>query len=110
MLENVPNKVKIGPFDFDIKNWTHFDGEVNQMYGRFSSVSFTIEIDFDRHPIKVVDTLLHEIMHGIYWAWGIHDGDGEERTVSNMSTGLTQVMRDNPHLLEWMQSTMKKYA
>lgn len=44
------------------------------------------------------DTLLHEIMHAVFYEYGIQPQDDEERTIRVMSTGLTQVFLDNPEI------------
>ena len=44
------------------------------------------------------DTLLHEILHGVWNEYNLQEGDDEERTVSTMATGLTQVFLDNPKI------------
>jgi hypothetical protein len=52
----------------------------------------------------IVDTVLHEINHAIFWAYLLRDNDDEERTVATIATGWTQVFRDNPALLAWIGS------
>jgi hypothetical protein len=55
-----------------------------------------------------VDTLLHEVFHAI-WAIGqLKDkGQEEERAVAVMATYMTQVIRDNPHLMRWIAKNLK---
>jgi len=61
----------------------------------------TLEASF-ASASRAAETLLHEIMHGVYWAYGIDDKDDEERVVSTMAAGLQQVWRDNPELMAWI--------
>lgn len=67
----------------------------------------TIRLDGGMNPIKAVDTLLHEINHAIYWAYGINDDDKEERVVGTFATAWTQVFRDNPRLLQYITESLK---
>lgn len=54
----------------------------------------------------MVDTVLHEVTHAIYWAYVIEDKDEEERIVTTMARAWTQVWRDNPDLLGWLGLAM----
>lgn len=56
---------------------------------------------------KLVDTLLHEITHAIWWAYGLEDDDKEERIVRTMGAAWAQIWRDNPHLLGWLNEAAK---
>lgn len=75
-------------------------------FGDFSAMDSRIRCDPNAGRIKLLDTLLHEILHGIWWAYGIHDNDGEERTVGTLSTALTQIFRDNPDLLRFIHESV----
>ena len=57
---------------------------------------------------KMLDTLLHEIFHAIFWAYGIEDKDEEERTVSTMATGWAAFLRDNPAFNTWMTELLQQ--
>jgi hypothetical protein len=52
------------------------------------------------------ETLLHEISHVVWWVYNLKDEDDEERTVHTMATGLTQVFRDNPKVLEYIKESL----
>lgn len=52
------------------------------------------------------DTLLHEILHAVYFVWNLEDKDDEERTVTGLSTGLSTVLHDNPELVELLSSSL----
>ncbi len=106
---DMPQKIKVACFDVSIEDWKPISAATNQKYGEFSSMEMLIRIDTSVDSIKVVDTLMHEINHAIYWAYGIEDGDNEERTVSTLSTGLVQVIRDNPDLLAYIQDRLKNF-
>lgn len=102
----LPNSIRVGPFDFTVREWTHQEGYSRGRYGEMSTVDFTISVDQTTAPVKLVDTILHEIGHAIYWAYGIEDGDQEERLVGTLATAWTQVWRDNPSLLHWVGATL----
>jgi hypothetical protein len=103
-----PDKIKVACFDITIEDYTHLKATVDQNYGRFSSMEMLINIDPEiKGKIKEVDTLIHEINHAIYWAYGIEDADKEERIVGTFATAWTQVYRDNPELLAFITESLK---
>lgn len=109
-VKELPKTVRVGPFDFHIVPMDMHKATANSRYGECSSIEMKISIQEEfSSPIKAVDTVLHEISHAIFWAYGLEDGDKEERTVSTFGTAWTQVWRDNPKLLawvgKWVQST-----
>ena len=58
---------------------------------------------------ETVDTIIHEILHGIYSAFYMgdpNDPEEEERVVSLMATGLTTIMKDNPKLFKSLQDML----
>lgn len=103
----LPESLRVGAFDFKIVEFTPMGAASARRYGEFSAMEGLIRIDPQAGRIKTLDTLLHELLHAIYWTWNIHDTDDEERTVASMSTGLTQVIRDNPDLLRFILESIK---
>lgn len=100
-----PKKVKVAGFDIDLVDLKPHVGRGT--FGEFSSLENVIRVDFSVNRIHMIDTLLHEIGHAIYWTYGIHDTDEEERVVGVFATGWTQVYRDNPDLLEFIKDNLK---
>ena len=107
MAIHLPEKVKVACFDVALSPWTAHEGAVERRYGAFTALALKIEVDLTVHPTKVVDTLLHELGHAIWWAYGIEDEDKEERVVATLATAWTQVYRDNPELLGWIQKMLR---
>lgn len=102
----LPKKVKIGPYDYAIVSLDKSDAEEN--YGTFASEEQEIRLrDSFKSSHMMADTLLHEILHGIWFVHGIVVRDGEERVIGQMATGLTQVLRDNPDLVEFLRANLK---
>lgn len=94
-----PTSIRVGPYDVRIIKMAASVGA----HGEFDDTDMTIAVkDEYSSPPYEVDTWLHELLHAIWFTQNIKDGDGEERTVRQMATGLTQVFRDNPDLLRWL--------
>ncbi len=49
------------------------------------------------------DTIFHEILHAVYEAMALKDGEtDEERIVRAFTTGILNVWKDNPQLFAWI--------
>lgn len=94
--------IKIGPYDFTLLPMPGEMADRNGAAGCTDILDFTILIDVRRKPRYIVDTLLHEITHAIWFVWNIQDRDDEERTVTAIGTGLATVWRDNPEVFKWI--------
>lgn len=103
----LPKSLRIGPHDIDIvlnvktntdrwAEWNNHTLKIN-IYSGAASGSHAVYI------------LLHEIEHAIHDTFGVDYKLHEEESVTiMMSTGWTQVWRDNPMLLKWMAKTLAK--
>lgn len=98
----LPKSVKISGFDIELIMIGTAEADERAIYGLFSSKESNIRIYHNGNKWKTLDTVIHELLHAVFWAYNIHDDDKEERTVSTVSVGLTQVFRDNPELVKWV--------
>lgn len=78
------------------------DSQARGKYGEFSSLELRILLDPLMPPVKAVDTLIHEVLHAIWWCYIIKDEDKEERVVQTECSAWVQIYRDNPQLLAWI--------
>lgn len=102
----MPKVVKVGAFDFSIEDWHPRTAANKGRYGECEFLNFVIRIDQSHRRCKVADTLIHEILHAIFWVWGIEDGDKEERLVNTLSTAICTVWRDNPDVIAWINENL----
>lgn len=76
--------------------------------GRCHNNACVIGIQEGQHPIEEADTILHEILHAIWYCMSISEGGAdEESVVRRMASGQLQVYMDNPHLLAYFTSLQK---
>lgn len=102
-LASLPATIRVGPFDWKLVRLDATTGADRRIYGECSSMSMEIRLsELSPSTQKAVDTMLHEIGHAIFWAYGLESSDSEERLVSTMGTAWTQVFQDNPWLLLWI--------
>lgn len=64
------------------------------------------EIDFDKNMVEAekVNTILHETLHALCYAWGIkfRNSEQEEEIVNALSSALCTLIKDNPEFYKWM--------
>lgn len=116
--EGRPDKIKIGPFTWDIdykaegklKDIHRAGGE--DMMGCTFPDKLLILIGVDERPEQAIkDTFLHELLHAIIFTFSIkvpfsmdekEEFEREEVLVSQLSSGLLDTMQTNTHLMDWL--------
>jgi hypothetical protein len=104
----IPSSVKIGYRSYEIKHWDMLEANNCDAWGMCDNTNAIIWVCTDLQPRVVVDTLLHEIMHAIWYYMGLDEKHGEEPVVHRLGTGLTQVFCDNPTLVRWIDSAVSE--
>lgn len=106
-VDGIPLKVRIGPHTMHVAELHPEDREDN--YGAFieSDLEISIRKEYASGSVAV-DSVIHEILHAIWFVGSVNAEQGEEHIVSLLATHLTQVIRDNPGLIVWMQDTVSK--
>jgi len=103
--------IKIGYTKYKQKIGDKLTASSNKAYEEFFKREQVIVIDGTQSGLQLVNTLLHEVMHGIVYQYGMKlDGDAdvrEETLVNVITNGMCQVYVDNPWLLPWMQRMLK---
>lgn len=94
-MRGVPQSIKVGAVDYTIHVEDTTDGE----YGECISHTQRIRLARNQTAQGVGDTLLHEVLHAIWYESGLFDMKriDEERIVRTTATWLKMVFRDNPH-------------
>lgn len=107
-VSDLPSSIRVGAFDFSIHLWSMSQAATHRSFGCFSCTEQRIymQCEFAR-PEKALDTLLHELLHAIWWAYGIEDGDKEERTMGALASAWVQIFRDNPGLVHFIEKTCR---
>jgi hypothetical protein len=108
LVQSLPDSIRVGPYDMRLMPLDGSTAEAAGVFGFFKRRDQVIAIDVDHVSCTgLADTLIHEITHAIWWVQGLEDKDEEERTVGTLSTGWTQVYRDNPWILDWLKKALK---
>jgi hypothetical protein len=70
--------------------------------GQCDHKKMMIAIEEDQVPVEELDTVIHEILHAIWYQMSIGEGPMEEEPiVRRTANGLLQVILDNPALLKY---------
>lgn len=71
----------------------------------------TIAIGPELEHYHALEVLIHELLHAIWKAMMAPEHMEralEEAAVQRLSVGISAVLRDNPHLLKWIETMVKK--
>lgn len=97
----LPEKIKIGGFDWTIEKNQHIANE-SGVFGSTHTLSQKIFLDPSTTDQKNEQTLLHEIIHVVVWQSGLgrrlerlDERKLEEEIVQSISFGLYQVLKEN---------------
>ena len=106
LIDRLPDKVVVACNAYALEKWS---GREAQMIGRFGECDNNGQrISIDRAlstPAKAVDTVLHEVLHAVWYTYVIkHKKMSEEAMVSILATALTAVFSANPWLPDWIKS------
>lgn len=107
-IARLPASIRIAGFDFTIRRMSSHESNGKGRYGECSTIEQTIYIQENIITnYKAVDTFLHEVLHALYWAYGVDDEDKEERIVGTLSSALMTCHRDNPWLALWIDEALR---
>ena len=71
----------------------YFRGQ--KSYGTLNKVLNVITINTNTNKEQIKETLLHEILHAIYYEFSLNDENKEEEIVTLMARGLRTICIDN---------------
>lgn len=101
-LSLLPSSIKILHKDFDLEERSYEDFKTDN---RLAEINF-IKAKINYLPLpgtETVDSIIHEVLHGIWRMMDLEMEEEEEHIVTVLATGLTTVMRDNPDLFLKLQ-------
>ena len=94
MLESI----RILGCDYDVAETDRISRD-GYTYGEVDHVEQVIKISKELKPQRKAETLLHEVIHTIFFELRENDLHDNERVVNSLAATLLQVFRDNPALL-----------
>jgi hypothetical protein len=99
--------IKVGPFTVPIKKLNAEEEKKDLGLFRADVMTIWLNPKFENDQIEA-ETLLHEILHAIWSAWGLRDNkrDDQERIVSTLSVGLATVFSANARLVTYLKEKL----
>ena len=107
--KDLPKSIKIGYINYQFDFWPDSFATSEKAQGEFFEEENKIGLKESAIPsIQGVNVLIHEIMHGIAYQYGIQDilDSNEEKIINTFTNGLTTVLHDNP----WLVDYIKRYT
>ena len=104
--ETLPDFVQIGPYQFIVELVSH---EHTMEAGYFGFCDYSrqvIRVSEELTPNNLANTMMHEVMHGIHWVYGVSDASTEEQTTEMSANGLCKLAQDNPEFMQWWLRTI----
>ena len=105
MFDGLPKWIFIHPYKIEVIVRDKLDDDAWGCY------NFGVSIELKKtHPnaAMAIDTLLHEINHGVYRNSGLSELSQEEPICAAMATGWTSVLISNPKLVAWLTKAAKR--
>lgn len=101
-----PKTIRVGPFDWTIKEWDPRAANNTAAYGMCDNSTQTILVQTGLSLQWEQHVLLHELLHAMHTTGGLrelaHDSNLEEGTVAILAFQLLGLMRDNPDLMAYL--------
>ena len=97
-MKELPKSVKVGDFTYTVNPNDDFT-QGAEVYAAVSDARLEIRIGIEpsTSPLRVRAALLHELVHAVVSVYG-GDEDLDEPLLAALSSGLFQVLRDNPRV------------
>lgn len=77
-----------------------------RIYGQIGLRTGLLDLADDLNEEEGVYTVLHEVLHGVWYHRAMPPRPREERVVTKLAWGLTAVFRDNPGLLTHLENLL----
>lgn len=98
-----PSEVKVGPYRYDIEYRDEVSESEPDLFGLTVNRDHKIIVSARQSDAALRDTVLHEVMHAIFFTSGLfREVENEERIVAAAATWLLMLLQDNPRLARWL--------
>lgn len=101
----LPSSLRVGNYRFKVRGKPRAEMHRNNADGQFCAATSTILLDKEMDPVNLRDTLLHESLHAVLYAYGLGtmldlEKEAEEKLVCGLAPALVALLRNNPLLVE----------
>ncbi|MEK6882319.1 MAG: hypothetical protein AABY22_22055 [Nanoarchaeota archaeon] len=88
----IPDKVKVGAHEYDIKFELDPSNDNDSCFGCISYKKLLIGIDPNYKQSQQEETFFHEVLHAIYHQLGLED---TEKSIQSIAHSFYEVLKDN---------------
>lgn len=106
-MTDLPSNIRIGYADYSVEDWPYAEALSNGADGECHAQTRTIRVRDDLRPDRKACVLLHEVLHAAYRMGDLADGDSEEKVITVLAHQMTQVWRDNPEFVRFMEGSFR---
>src|SRR5262245_23637476 len=107
-MTDAPTSIRIGYRDYRVEWMTNEHASLLARFAEIDHNTAVMRVQENLDSPKMVNSILHEILHGCWFISGLSQKKPkEEQVVSCVANQLTQVWRDNPDLVKWISEQLQ---
>lgn len=106
-IPKMPEFVKVGFRQYRIVEWSPRGAMAEGCSGQCDLTMAEIRVFTGLGWNKAANTLLHEVLHAVWYFHGLSDDDNQERYVNVIANGLSAVWVDNPDVITWINDGLR---
>lgn len=107
-MTDLPQRIRVGYRDFTVRAISALEATAKDAFGECDLTLCEIRIRSDLAPQKAANTLLHETLHAAFYIGDLGAEDKQERIVTVLANQLSQVWRDNPELIAFVNERLSQ--
>ena len=95
MTKKLPKTIDVGPFKIEIQTLPSAIAYEGNEEGSFQSrqrIIYIAEDIVERGGEDLINVLIHELLHVIYYQYNLSNSSSEEDVVNSMANGLTELL------------------
>jgi hypothetical protein len=105
----LPTEIKIGAQLYKVLAKTNEWHEDTGLYGKVDFSTHEVSVATEGRTLgEILDTLLHETLHVVWFEWNIPGRPREERAVRGLGTGLAAVYAQNPDYVRAIEQIVEE--
>jgi hypothetical protein len=107
LMRQLPTSMRFGAHEYALEKGTIPEHE--RSWGKINTDLHMITIDIDvPNGKRLAETVLHEILHGIWSDRYLPSNAPEEQIIEQLSAGIIAMFIDNPWMLTWLSRALRK--
>ena len=99
----LPDRLAIGPYSYALVIPNALEQAADAVYGSCCHTEQVIKVQ-NHYPCvgQAIDTLMHELLHALFRAFRVPEGEDDETTVDVLGVAFASFLTSNPEFLIWL--------